>query len=69
VNVAQVLSLGIAVVASVVLFLVLRYPQLRRPQFQDGRSFSASFSLVCALAVFAVYPVVRDPREPRHEGM
>ena len=57
-NVAQVLSLGITAVASVVLFLVLRYPQLRRPQFQDGRSFSTGFSLVCALAVFAVFALL-----------
>ncbi len=54
-NVAQVLSLGVTVVASVVMFLVMRYPQLRRPQFQGGRSFSIGFSLACALGVFAVF--------------
>ena len=47
-NVAQVLVLSVTAVACVVVFLVMRYPQLRRPQFQNGRRFSIGFSMVCA---------------------
>ena len=54
-NVAQVLALCVTAVACVVMFLVMRYPHLRRPQFQGGRSFSIGFSLACALGVFAVF--------------
>ncbi len=54
-NVAQVLALSVTAVASVVLFLTMRYPQLRRPQFQGGRRFSIGLSLACALGVFAVF--------------
>jgi flagellar biogenesis protein FliO len=42
-------------VACVVMFLMMRYPHLRRPQFQGGRSFSIGVSLACALGVFAVF--------------
>jgi len=41
VNVAQVLALSVTAVAAVVLFLVMRYPQLRRPQFQRGARMDA----------------------------
>jgi hypothetical protein len=37
------------------MFLAMRYPQLRRPQFQGGRSFPIGVSLACALGVFAVF--------------
>jgi len=37
------------------MFLVMRYPHLRRPQFQGGRSFSIGFSLACALGVCALF--------------
>ena len=54
-NVPQVLALCATAVACVVMFLVMRYPQMRRPRFQGGRSFSIGFSLACALGVFAVF--------------
>ena len=54
-NVPQVLALSGTAVACVVLFLMMRYPQLRRPQFQNGRSFSIGISLACALGVFFVF--------------
>ena len=54
-NVAQVLALCVTAVACVVMFLVMRYPHMRRPQFQGGRSFSIGVSLACALGVFAVF--------------
>ena len=54
-NVAQTLALCVTAVACVVMFLLMRYPQLRRPQFQGGRSFSFGGSLACALGVFAVF--------------
>ncbi len=53
-NVVQVLALVVTAVAAVVVFLVMRYPSLRRPQFQSRRSFSIGVSLVCALALFVV---------------
>ena len=54
-NIAEGLALTGTAVACVVLFLVLRYPQLRRPQFQGGRGFSVGFSLACALGVWVVF--------------
>ena len=54
-NVPQVLALLVTAVAAVVVFLLMRYPQLRRPQFQDGRRFSIGLALTCALGVFAVF--------------
>jgi hypothetical protein len=54
-NVAQFIALSATAVACVVLFVIMRYPQLRRPQFQGGRSFSIGVSLACALGVFAVF--------------
>ena len=57
-NVAQVLALSGVAVACVVLFLMMRYPQLRRPQFQNGRRFSTGLSLACALGVFVVYTLL-----------
>ena len=53
-NVPQVLALFVTAVASVVVYLLMRYPQLRRPQFQNGRRFSIGLSLAPALGVFAV---------------
>jgi len=55
VNVPQVLALFVTAVASVVVFLVMRYPALRRPQCRNGRRFSIGFSLACALGVLAVF--------------
>jgi multisubunit Na+/H+ antiporter MnhB subunit len=55
VNVPQVLALVVTAVASVVVFLLMRYPQLRRPQFQGRRAFSIGVSLACALGAFAVF--------------
>jgi hypothetical protein len=36
-------------------FLLMRYPPLRRLQFQGRRAFSVGVSLACALGVFAVF--------------
>jgi len=41
--------------ASGVVFVPMRYPQLRRPQFQGRRAFSVGVSVACALGVFAVF--------------
>lgn len=57
-NIAQALALLAVAVASVVLFLVMRYPSMRRPQFQDGRAFSVGTSLACALGVFVVFVLI-----------
>jgi hypothetical protein len=58
VNVPQVLALFVTALASVVVFLLMRYPRWRRPQFQDGRKFSIGLSLACALGVFAVFALL-----------
>jgi hypothetical protein len=55
VNTAQAVALVGTAVAAAVLFLVLRYPHLRRPQFQGGKALSIGLSLACALGVFAVF--------------
>jgi hypothetical protein len=47
--------LAVMPVASVVVYLLMRHPGLRRPQFQGGRAFSVPMSLGCALAVFVVF--------------
>ena len=45
----------VAAVACAVLFLVMRYPQLRREQFQGGRAFSWPVSLGCALTIYSFF--------------
>ncbi len=57
-NAPQVLALFVVAVACVVIFLVMRYPQLRRPQFRGGRAFSTAAALAAALGVFLVYAVL-----------
>lgn len=54
-NFPQGLALAGVAVACGVLFGVMRYPAMRRPQFQSGRSFSIGVSLACALGVFVLY--------------
>jgi len=54
-NAARVLVLAVMVVASVVVYLLMRHPGLRRPQFQGGRAFSVSVSLACAVGLFVVF--------------
>lgn len=57
-NFPQGLALAGVGVACGVLFVVMRYPTMRRSQFQGGRSFSVKFSLACALVVFLLYSFV-----------
>ncbi len=54
-NVAQVIALAVVAVACVVMFLLLRYPEMRRPQFRGGRAFSSGLSLAFAFGVFVVF--------------
>jgi len=55
VNDAQLLALAVVAVASVVVFLLMRFPELRRPQFRGGRAFPVPAALACALGVFVVF--------------
>ncbi len=55
VGLVQALALAVVTVASVVVFLLMRNPQLRRPQFRGGRAFPVSVALACALGVFVVF--------------
>jgi len=40
------------------MFLLMRYPEMRRPQFRSGRAFSVAAALACALGVFVVFSVL-----------
>lgn len=53
-NAARAVVLIVAAVASVVVFLLMRYPALRRAQFQNGRAFSVAMSFACAGTMFVV---------------
>lgn len=55
VNAARVVVLAVLAVASVVVYLLMRHPGLRRPQFQGGRAFSRAVSFGCAVALFVVF--------------
>jgi multisubunit Na+/H+ antiporter MnhB subunit len=54
-NAARALVLIVVAVASVVVYLLMRRPEMRRPQFQGGRAFSVAVSLGCAVAVVVVF--------------
>lgn len=54
-NVAQMLALTGVAMACGVLFVVMRYPGMRRMQFQGGKTFSVAVSLACALGVFVLF--------------
>lgn len=54
-NTAQALVLVVAAVASTVVYLLMRHPGMRRPQFQGGRAFSIGVSLACALGLFVLF--------------
>lgn len=51
-DLAEALPLAALATASVVVFLLMRHPSLRRSQFQNGQSFSFGTSLACALGLF-----------------
>jgi hypothetical protein len=56
-NAAQFLILGVGVAASVVLFMVMRFPGMRRPQFREHPPFSwwaSALSSAGLLAAFAL---------------
>ena len=36
----------------------MRYPAMRRPQFQGGRAFGVAVSLACAVGLFVVFAVL-----------
>jgi hypothetical protein len=57
-NVLKMLLLVAGVVASVVVFLLMRYPGMRREQFRQGRAFSMRSSALGALAVLAVFSLI-----------
>ena len=54
-NPAHLLILGVGAVASVVVFLLLRRPELRRQQFRHGRRFTLLQSALGATATMAVF--------------
>jgi hypothetical protein len=57
-NAARVVILGAGVVASVVVFLLLRYPGLRRPQFRAGRRFTVLAAAAGGGAVMALFVLI-----------
>ena len=54
-NVAKILILGVGLVASLVVYLLMRHPQLRREQFRNRAPFSISAALLCAAAVLGLF--------------
>ncbi len=50
-NVAQLIAFSVVAVACVVVFSLMRYPQLRRPQFRGGPAFSTGVALADAVGV------------------
>jgi hypothetical protein len=57
-NLLKTFILVVGSVASVIVFLLMRYPRLRREQFQQGRAFSLRISALGALAVFALFSLI-----------
>ena len=57
-NLLKVLLLVAGVAVSVVVFLLMRYPGLRREQFQQGQAFSVWSSALGALAVLAAFLLI-----------
>lgn len=57
-NVARVLALVVVAVASVVVYLLMRHPEMRRTQFRGGRAFSVGVSFACAVGLFSVMAVI-----------
>jgi multisubunit Na+/H+ antiporter MnhB subunit len=49
------LVLVVMAVASVAVYLLMRYPGMRRPQFQGRRAFSVGVSLACAVGLFVLF--------------
>jgi hypothetical protein len=45
-------------VASTVVYLLMRHPGMRRPQFRNERAFSVGVSLACALGLFVLFAVL-----------
>lgn len=57
-NAARALVLVVVAVASAVVYLLMRHPGMRRPQFQGGRGFSVGVSLACAIGLFVLFAVL-----------
>ena len=55
---ARALVLVVMAVASTVVYLLMRHPGMRRPQFQGRRAFSVGVSLACALGLFVLFAVL-----------
>jgi hypothetical protein len=51
---ASVLILAVAAIVALTVFLLMRFPNLRRAQFRQYRAFSTRMAFVCATAVFGV---------------
>ena len=57
-NILTILIVAAGAVASVVVFLLMRYPGMRREQFRQGRAFSMRSCALGALAVLAVFSLI-----------
>ena len=49
---ASVLILAVAAIVALTVFLLMRFPNLRRAQFRQYRAYSNRTALACAMAVF-----------------
>jgi hypothetical protein len=62
-NAPKTLILTVGVFASLSVFLLMRYPQLRREQFRTSKPFSVVASLLCALVVFLLIACMASLRQ------
>jgi hypothetical protein len=62
-NAPKALILTVGVFASLSVFLLMRYPQLRREQFRTSKPFSVVASLLCALVVFLLIACMASLRQ------
>ena len=52
---ATLLTLAVGMFAALIVFLLMRFPRLRRPQFRDYPAFSITSATVSALLLFGVF--------------
>ena len=51
---ALLLILGVASIASLTVFLLMRFPRFRRPQFRHYPPASLGSAVLCAVVIFSV---------------
>ncbi|MBF0119121.1 MAG: hypothetical protein HQK79_09820 [Desulfobacterales bacterium] len=55
---AKILILTVGLVASIVVFLIMRFPQLRRAEFRNRKRFSTIQSSICAALMSFLFMIL-----------